>query len=65
MTKYKPTLKDYETPGGIDKLERDGFSREQIIDRMYKLTDGASDQYRNKLCNNLYDRSKSEKARGD
>jgi hypothetical protein len=61
MTKYKPSLKDFETPGGIFKFEKDGFTRKQIIERMYKLTDGATDKYRNALCNNLYDRSKSEK----
>ncbi len=61
MAKYQPSLRDLEQPGGVAKLERDGFTREQIINKMYKLTDGASDQYRNKLCNNLYDRSKAEK----
>jgi hypothetical protein len=60
MTKYNPTLKDFEQPGGIAKLERDGFNREQIFKTMYKLTDGASTQYRTKLVGNLYDREKSK-----
>lgn len=58
--KYKPTLRDFEQPGGIAKLERDGFSREQIHKHMYKLTDGASRQDREKIMSNLYDRQKSK-----
>ena len=60
MPKYTPTLKDFEQPGGCAKLERDGFSREQIHKSMYKLTDGATTEYRNKLMSNLYDRGKSK-----
>lgn len=55
--KYKIKLGDLEKRGEINKLERDGFSREKIIKEMYKLTDGASQQYRTKIINELYDRN--------
>jgi hypothetical protein len=58
MSNYKPTLRDFEQPGGVAKLERDGFNKEQIHKTMYKLTDGASTQYRTKLMENLYKREK-------
>lgn len=56
-TKYKIKLSDLEKRGEINKLERDGFKREKIISEMYKLTDGASTEYRTRIVNNLYDRS--------
>lgn len=55
--KYKITLRDLETKHGIAKLERDGFDRQKIVNDMYKLTDGADTQYRNKVITNLYNRS--------
>lgn len=59
MKKYKPSLRDFEQIGGCAKLEKDGFSRSEIHDFMYKLTDGANTEYRTKLMGNLYDRAKS------
>jgi hypothetical protein len=56
--KYTPTLKDFEQPGGCEKLERDGFTKEQIHKSLYNLTDGASQQYRTKIMENLYKRDK-------
>jgi hypothetical protein len=60
MTKYNPTLRDLEQPGGIEKLERDGFSNEQIHKEMYRQTEGASQQYRTRLMEQLYIREKSK-----
>ncbi len=54
--KYKITMNDLMQQGGIKKLERDGFKRETIMKEMYKHTDQASQQYREKLVSNLYDR---------
>lgn len=54
--KYKITMNDLLSQGGIKKLERDGFKREDIMKTMYKHTDGATQQYREKLVSNLYDR---------
>jgi len=59
-TKYKPSLRDFEQPGGCAKLEKDGFSNEQIHKHLFRLTDGASDTYRRKIMSNLYDRAKSK-----
>tara|TARA_R110000868_G_scaffold177028_6_gene415278 strand:+ start:819 stop:998 length:180 start_codon:yes stop_codon:yes gene_type:complete len=57
MTKYKPTITDYETRHGIAKLERDGFSREQIMKGMYKQTEGMPQEKRIELVTKLFDRS--------
>ncbi len=54
--RYKITIKDLETRGGVAKLERDGFKREQIISEMYKHTEGASTREREKIVSNLYNR---------
>lgn len=50
-------MNDLETKHGIAKLERDGHSRESIMKSMYKLTEGASQDYRTKIVEKLYDRS--------
>lgn len=55
-TKYRITPAMLEQRHNIAKLERDGFSREQIHKEMYKVTDGASDAERRKLMDKLYDR---------
>lgn len=57
ITKYKITVRDLESKHSINKLERDGFTREKIVQDMYKLTDGASTQERNAMMNKVYDRS--------
>lgn len=54
--KYKLTLSELERPSNIHKLERDGFSKERIINTMYKLTDGASKEQRERIIGRLYDR---------
>jgi hypothetical protein len=55
-TKYKLTINEIEKASNIHKLERDGFTREQISKTMYKETDGASQQYRQEIMSRLYDR---------
>ncbi|MGL6123763.1 MAG: hypothetical protein ACRC1W_12265 [Shewanella sp.] len=55
--KYSINITHLETKHGIAKLERDGFSREQISKSMYKVTEGASTQQRNELMVKLHDRS--------
>lgn len=54
--KYKLNINHIDSKSGIHKLERDGFTREQIIATMYKETKGASKEERTKLVQNLYDR---------
>lgn len=55
--KYSISIRDLETKHNVSKLERDGFTRRDIIKEMYKKTDGLSDQLRNKMVNQLFDRS--------
>jgi len=57
--KYKITMRDLETRGGIAKLERDGHTKESIMKTMYKHTTGASQQDREKIVSKLYDRRES------
>lgn len=56
MTKYRISLNDIEQQGGIAKLERDGFKREEIMKTMYKKTEGASTSERQEIVSKLYDR---------
>lgn len=55
--KYNISIRDLETKHSINKLERDGFSRENIIDSLYKLTEGASQELRTKMVEKVFDRS--------
>ena len=61
MAKYKITYSDLTSQGSIHKLERDGFSREQITKEMYKVTDGAQPEDRRKMYQKIYDRQPGEK----
>lgn len=56
MPKYKLTLNDIERAGGIAKLERDGFKREQIMKTMYRETDGATQDVRTNIVDKLFNR---------
>lgn len=56
MNKYKLNEQLIDTKGGIHKLERDGFTRSDIVDYMYKATPGVSQQERKEIIRRLYDR---------
>lgn len=56
--KYKISIKDLETTGGIAKLERDGHNRHDIHTALYNHTKGAHHSEREKIMSNLYDRQK-------
>lgn len=55
--KYQININHLETKHGIAKLERDGFSREQISKSMYKATEGMKTPERTQLMEKLFDRS--------
>lgn len=55
--KYKITEQILDTKGGIAKLEKDGFTRQDIHNQMYKVTHGASTNDRRELMQKLYKRS--------
>lgn len=57
--KYKINMCHLEEKGGIDRLKRDGFTREQISKSMYKLTEGACQDRRTDLMSKVYDRSEN------
>lgn len=57
MKKYKISLSDLESRHSINKLERDGFTRHDIIKSLYEKTDGASQEIRTKMATMIYDRS--------
>ncbi len=54
--KYKLNEQLLDTKSGITKLEKDGFSRTEIVDYMYKETPGLNASQRRKIISNLYDR---------
>lgn len=60
MSKYKININHLDTHAGIHRLERDGFTREQIMKTMYKETDGASKKERTELVSRLFDRQREE-----
>jgi hypothetical protein len=53
--KYRISEKHLETHG-IKRLERDGFSREQISKALYAHTPGVSQRERTNMMKQLYDR---------
>lgn len=53
--KYRITEKHFEKHG-ITRLEKDGFSREQIMKSMYNLTPGLKQTERTKLVKETFDR---------
>lgn len=55
-TKYKITERELSTQHGIAKLERDGFSREQISKALYANTPGCQQKERAAIMKKLYDR---------
>ncbi len=55
--KYRININHLESQGACQKLERDGYTRHDIIREMYKVTDGATTQERENIVNKLYDRS--------
>lgn len=58
MKKYRISESLVLRKGGIQKLERDGFSRCEIREAFHKATNGATHQEQNKLMSDLYDRRK-------
>jgi len=56
VAKYRIKLSDLEKIGGASRLERDGHNREKVIKEMYRITDGATTQEREKIVSNLFDR---------
>lgn len=61
MSKYKLTINEIDKHANVHKLERDGFTREQIIREMYRQTDGATTREREQIIQKLYDRQPGEK----
>lgn len=56
MRKNKIKVSDYESKNGIEKLERDGHSRESIMKTMYRKTDGMNVVQRRKLMQEFFNR---------
>lgn len=57
MKKSKIRISDFESQGGIKKLEAEGHRREEISKAMYKLTDGMSSTERRHVIGKFYDRT--------
>ena len=55
-TKYTINENHLDTKHGIAKLEKDGFSREQISKSLYANTPGCSQKERTAIMKKLFDR---------
>lgn len=55
-TKYRINERHLSDKHGIARLERDGFSRDQISKAVYANTPGCTTQERRELVKNLFDR---------
>ena len=53
--KYRISEKHLETHG-IKRLERDGFSRQEIMHSMYRLTPGVSQTERTQITKEVFNR---------
>lgn len=56
MKKYQIKLNDLEQRGGVERLKRDGFNREDISKALYKATDGAPSEVREKILSQLHNK---------
>lgn len=56
MSKYRITEHHITQQGGIEKLKRDGYTRSEIMQKMYKVTDGASKEERTKIVSELFNK---------
>lgn len=54
MKKYKITEHHITQPGYVERLKRDGYTRSEIMQTMYKVTDGASQEQRTKIVSELF-----------
>lgn len=54
MKKYRITEHHVTQPGGVEKLKRDGYTRSEIMQTMYRVTEGASKDQRTKIVNDLF-----------
>lgn len=54
MKKYSIKEHHIMEPGGIEKLKRDGYTRSEIMQKMYKVTEGASDAQLTKVVTELF-----------
>jgi hypothetical protein len=54
MKKYRITEHHITQPGGVEKMKRDGYTRSEIMQTMYKVTSGASKDERSKLVSDLF-----------
>jgi len=54
VKKYRITEHHITQQGGIEKLKRDGYTRSEIMQTMYKVTDGASQDQRTQIVSELF-----------
>jgi hypothetical protein len=54
MKKSRITEHVITQPGAVEKLKRDGYTRSDIMQSMYKITRGASDTERKHIVNEIF-----------
>ncbi len=54
MKKSRITEHAITQPGAVEKLKRDGYTRSDIMQSMYKITRGASDRERKQIVVEIF-----------
>ncbi len=65
MSKYKISMNDLERAGGIERLYKDGHTKQDVMKAIHNETDCREFGHKTRtdqreIVNNLFDRSKSE-----
>jgi hypothetical protein len=56
MPKYKPTINKIEQKGSFYTMQKEGFTKSQIINSLYRETRGASQSERKEIFKNMTDK---------
>lgn len=56
MAKYKPTINHLERKGAYHFMQKEGFSKSEIVNTLYKETRGATQAERKEIFKNMTDR---------
>ena len=52
--KYKPTMTDFESQGGVERLKKNGMTKKQITDSYYWKCDGMNPSERQDFARKFY-----------
>lgn len=56
MAKYRPTINHLERPGAFHAMQKEGFTKSEIVNSLYRETRGASKEERKQIFKNMTDK---------